>query len=502
MQTLGQQKIEPFWAASVLCLAALAVGIGLLEPLLLPWAVGLSALFGIIIFWSVKWDITIWAWLWVLSYGLLDWPEWKIELAGFFNLTVPRLIFLGSLVGFFIHFIVHRRRLRFDRLLLWAMLALVIYVAFSAQVTGWTAKTSEIRSAPYFRFIGSILLPFVMFFLLYNAGSHEKHIRRALILITVFGWYALYIGYLQYAAINGVEWARSFIWPGFINDPDFGIHFDRARGPFAGATPQAVFMVLLFYVDLYLIRKVRGPYRAVLVAQVVLGPMAIFFTLLRSAYLSFLICGVIWIIWASRPRFRWGKLAMLWLVVGVGIFASWDRLSTVDRTSGGVAQKGPARARVILIAQTWDIFKEAPLRGVGFGHFVDKQLSMSRDPGTLIGEPTGVLVQHNLFLNMLAETGAIGLFLAVLVFLLLFSQSRQLYRKLPPNAAGDISRDFVVLFWVIMANYLSDAMFRDPLWDVFSNAMLWSLAGLVVCYNRLLEPYPLDLPIRQIGNRE
>ena len=171
----------------------------------------------------------------------------------------------------------------------------------------------------------------------------------------------------------------------------------------------------------------------------------------------------------------------------------------MDRAGGGVAHKGPVRARVILIAQTWDMFKEAPLTGVGFGHFVDKQLSMPRDPGSLIGEPTGVLVQHNLFLNMLAETGAIGLILTVLVFALLFGQSRRLYRKLPPNATGDICRDFVVLFWVILANYLSDAMFRDPLWDVFSNAMLWSLAGFVVCFNRLLGPKPLDLPIAAPG---
>ncbi|MCK5558152.1 MAG: hypothetical protein KAJ01_07230, partial [Candidatus Hydrogenedentes bacterium] len=299
MQTLGQQKIDPLWGAMVICVAAIAVGIGLLEPMLLPWAVGLTAILAVLVFWSVKWDITLWAWLWVLSYGLLDWPEWKIELIGFFNLTVPRLIFLGSLVGFFIHFLVHRRRLRFDRLLLWAMLALVVYVTFSAHVAGWTAETQEIRSAPYYRFIGSILFPFVMFFLLYNAASNEKQIRRALILITIFGWYALYIGYLQYAAIQGVGWARDFIWPGYINDPDYGIHFDRARGPFAGATAQAVFMVLLFYVDLYLIRKVRGPYRAALVLQAALVPLAIFFTLLRSAYLSFLICGVIWILWAN-----------------------------------------------------------------------------------------------------------------------------------------------------------------------------------------------------------
>ena len=121
------------------------------------------------------------------------------------------------------------------------------------------------------------------------------------------------------------------------------------------------------------------------------------------------------------------------------------------------------------------------------------------DQASLVGATSGALVQHNLFLNLWAETGAIGLFLTVLVFVLLFGQSRQLYKKLPPNAVGDVSRDFVVLFWVILANYLSDAMFRDPLWDVFSNAMLWSLAGFVVCFNRLLEPQPLDLPIAAPG---
>jgi O-antigen ligase len=499
MHTLGQQKVDSLSLALIAVLTAAAVGVGLVDSTLLPWSVGALAVAVIMVFWAIRWDVTIWAWIYVLSYGLLDWPEWKIEIPGFFNLTVPRILFLAAGFVFVLYFVFHQRRLRFDRSIYWIMLGMALYVAFSAQVSGWTASTPEVRSAPYYRFFGSILFPFVMFYLMCHAASREVQIRRALVLITIYGWYALYIGYLQWAAIQGAEWARSFIWPEYINDPTYGIHFDRARGVFAGATPQAVLMVSLFYIDLYLIRKLRGPYRAALVLQAILVPPAIFFTLLRSAYVAFLVCGTLWIFFTSGRTFRWLRLAVFLLAVGIGVFTTWARLSSTDRPSGGVAQVGPVRSRMILVAQTARIFSEAPITGVGFGHFVDKQMSMPRDPGTLAGEPTGVLVQHNLFFNMLAETGLIGFALTVAVFWLLFRQSRQLYRKIPSGATGDVSRDFVVLFWVILANYLTDSMFRDPLWDVFTNAMLWSLAGLVVGFNRLLDPQPLDLPIAPGG---
>lgn len=495
MLSPAQQKIDWLSWSAVLLLAAVAVGVGLFDPSLLPWALGAVTVAAGMVFWAARWDVTLCAWVWVLSYGLLDWPEWKIELVGFFNLTVPRIIFLLVMGIFALYFLLHHRRLHWDRGLYWIMLALLAYTALSASMTGWTSPTRGVESSPYYRYLGSMLLPFVMFYLLCNCASQEKQIRRALILITVYGWYALYIGYLQYAAIHGATWARSFIWPAYINDPNFGIHFDRARGVFAGATPQAVLMVSLFYIDLYLIRKLRGLYRAALVVQAILVPPAVFFTLLRSAYVSFLLCGILWILLAERRRLRWLKLACLLLLVAVFVYASWDRLKSADRASGGVAQVSPIRSRFILVEQTWQILSEAPLLGVGFGHFVDKQMSMPRDPGKLSGEPTGVLVQHNLFLNMLAETGLIGLFLTVLVFVLLWRQSYQLYRKIPPGARGDVCRDFVVLFWLLLANYLTDGMFRDPLWDVFTNAMLWSLAGLVVCFNRLLEPPLRDLPI-------
>lgn len=495
MLTVGQQRLDFLPLCLVAALTAVAIGVGLAVPAFLPWAVGLMVAAVVLVFWAVRGDVTVWAWLWVLSYGILDWPEWKIELAGFFNLTVPRLIFLAAVAVFALHTVFHRVRVGMDRRLAAVMILLVGYLVVNTHLTGWTAMTAGIRSAPYYRLIGSVLLPFAMFFFLANTDINEKHLRRALLLITVFGWYALYVGYLQYASLQGIAGARSLIWPEYINDPLFGIHYDRARGPFAGATPQAVFLVALFYIDLFLIRRLRGPYRVLLILQAVLVPPAIFFTLLRSAYLSFLICGMIWIGFAGNRRYRWLKLACLLLLVGVGVYAGWNRLSGRDRASGGVAQVSPIRSRLILAAQTWDVFKIHPLTGVGFGKFVDAQMAIRRDPSSLVGEPVGVLVQHNLLLNMLAETGLIGLLLTVAVFWLLFGQSRQLHRKLPPEADGFLCRDLVVLFWVVLAGYLVDAMFRDPLWDVFSNAMLWSLAGLVVAYNRLLQPWPVtNLP--------
>ncbi|MBS3733550.1 MAG: O-antigen ligase family protein [Phycisphaerae bacterium] len=497
MLTVGQQRIDPLALIAVGALTALAIALSLVVPHALPWALAALAAAGLLVFWAGRWEITVWTWLWVLSYGLLNWPEWEITLAGFFNLTVPRLIFVVALAAFALHFLFHRRRLHFDRGLLWVMLLLAVCVGLSAWATGWTTRIrqpQEIVSAPYYRFLGSIVMPFVMFLLVYNVVRRERQITWALVLVSIYGWFALYTGYLQYAAIRGLPAARMLIWPAYINNPEYGHHFDRARGAFSAAGPQAVFLVLLFYVDLYLLRRVRGTGKAVFAVQALLVPPAIFFTGLRSAYLAFALCGIVWLLWADRRRLGAAKLVFLGLAVLIAVVTLWETLSGTDRMRGGMGQVQPVVARKILVAQTWEMVKRRPFFGVGFGHFVDAQHEMRRDPTSLVGLSGGVLVEHNLFLNMAAEMGLVGVTLTVAVFVLLFRESLRLYRKLPSGASGMLSRSFVILFWIAMVNYLTDAMFRDTLWDVFANGLFWSLAGLVVAYNRLLEPQPLELP--------
>ncbi len=489
MPTLGQQKIDSLGLGIIITLLLLAAAASVVAPALFPWS--LLGLVGaaLVFYWAVKWEITLWAWVWVLSYGLMDRPFWLLEVHGFFNMTIPRLLFVAATVAFAVHFATRNGGLVFNRPVLWAMAALVACCAASATVTGWVALESPIASAPYFRFLGSILMPLTMFFLVLNATRGEKQVRWALLSLSIYAWYALYIAYLQYAAILGAEGARAFIWPDYINQPSwgptYGIHFDRARGAFTMCNPQAILLTAVFFGNLYLFREIRGLYRAAIVVQAILIPPAIFFTGLRSAYVGFLAAGTIWLLWSGHGRMGGAKLALAALALLIAVAVLWNNLAQEDRARGGVAQKAPLVGRRVLAARSLRIFAEHPIAGAGFGHYLEAEHKLSSDPSELTQLSTGLATPHNLFLVMLAETGVIGTACLLAVIVALLRETAGLYRRLP--ATGTLNRDVVVFFWAVAAAYFIDAMLVDPLWDVAGSALFWSLAGLVVGCRRLLE---------------
>ncbi len=495
MLTTGRPKIDLLAFAMVAMLALGAAALALLQPsqtMILVLGLPMAAL---LVFAALRWEITAWAWLWVLAYGVLDSTLWRAEVPGFFNLTIPRLLFVAAVLAFTLHFMFRRRPVAFDRTVLWVMLAMLVYCAISATAHGWTADVEVIRQPPYFRFIGGLLFPAVMFFLMYNAARSERQISVALVLVCAFGWYALYIGYLQYFA-NAGYWAgaRDFIFPAYINNPDVeaGIHFARSRGPFYSAAPQGALLVFVFFADLFLIRRGRGLLRPLAALQAVAALPGIFFTGLRAAYVCLLLCGVIWLIWGARRggmlKLASGLVALLLLT---GLF--WQNLQQPDRMKGGVTEVSPIEDRIALLKITWQIAQEHPFTGVGYGRFAEARQSLQQDPTTRALPPE--MMQHNVFLAILAETGVLGLVLLVAILVLMFRESLRLYRKLPEDAPGPLSRSLVVLFWVTLTNYVTISMFNDTTTDFFTTGLTWTLAGLIVGYNRLLEPHRIDLPV-------
>lgn len=496
MITLGTQKLGVLTLVALAAFLALAVGVAVIMPGMLPWAVAALAGAGALVYWGVRWEPTAWAWIWVLSYGLLDWPSWLIEIPGFLNLTVPRILFLAGVFVLAVHLLVRGRTLCLDSPTFWALGILILISALSMTATGWVARTEAVRTAPYYRFLSSLVLPTVMFLLVYSAARNpERQIRWLLVPLVIYGGYALYIAYLQYAAIMGAGALREFIWPAYINDPEFGIHFDRARGAFDASGPQSYLLILVFFADLFLARRSAGGLRVLLIVQALLVPPAIFFTGLRTAYLAFVLCGVLWCLVGGVRRLGRVKLALAGLAMLLGVVMFWGNLAQERRQTGGVAQEEPVLARLVLVEQTWEMFKDHPLTGVGFGHFVDAQLELLRDPASLSALSSGVLAQHNLFLNMLAETGVVGLIVTVAVFVLIFNASKRLYDRLPRESGALLSRDFVALFWVALLHYLTAAMFRDMLWDPFTNGLFWSFAALVAGCARLESPAPASTPV-------
>ncbi len=500
MLTIGRQKVDGLTLAVPAILACAAGALALVAPQAVPWAFLLLAGLAVILLWAIRWEITLWAWLWVFSYGLLDWPQWRFKPPGFFVLSGPRVVFLAGITAFGIYFLRQNRRIRIDRALLWAIVLTIGYFSASATVMGWVAS-GPVSTAPYFRFFSGILFPFTMFILVYNSIHDEKQIRRILIFLSAYTWYALYIGYLQYMDILGVEWARSLIFPAFINDPNWGIHFDRARGAFPASNWQASLLVLAFYADLFFIRRTRGALRASLIVQAVLIPPAIFFAGVRSGYLAFLLCGIVWCLWGSRWRLGRIKLAVGLLGVLLGVAVFWSSLTQTIRATGGVTQMGPIRSRQVLLLRAWDLIQRRPFFGVGWGQYLRADLAISRDPGvrkSMPGIVAPIQTPGNLFVVVFTETGVVGLTLLVGVFVLLWRQSVFLYRRLPRTANSMLCPAFVVLFWVALVNYLTDASFVDPLWEPFGNGLFWAMAGLLVGFNRLLEPAKPDLDVSSL----
>jgi len=426
--------------------------------------------------------------MWVLSYGFLDWDELKIESQGLPTMNPPRLIFIGAVVAYLLYFL-RRGIFRFDRRVLWIILAMVLYLAWNANESGWHAQVSEFRNAPYYRFLEAFLLPFIMLWLVYNIVRNESQAIWPFVAVSVLGWYVLYIAYLQF--LYGPT--NSMIWPQFIVAGNKAIDFERARGPFRGAGALSTFLVALFYMNMFSLRRIRGLYKPAVALQLVLIPPAIFFTGVRAGYVAFLLCGIVWFLWAERRRAGRLKLAVAGMIIAIGVLLLWSNLSGTDRRAGGVAQQGPIRARKILAAQAWEIFQTHPWTGVGFGHFIDYQVQMPHDPLSLAGLRLEMVAQHNVFLTMVSEAGLIGLVGLVAVFVAVFRESLSLYRKIPQDASGWLSREFVVAFWIIMLNYIVCGMFRDMFWEIPSCVLLWSMAGLVIGYNRLLEPHSIDL---------
>lgn len=490
MVSLVRDRNDAFW----LGVTALAIGVvavvSIIVPSLMPWTFVALAAGSAAVYWMVRGEVTIFAWLWVLSYGLLDRPVWWMKLPGFFNLTIPRLIFVLAVAAFGVHIIAGRARLRFNAPVIWAMIALLACCFISASVFGWQVRDWRFAGVPYFRFLGGMVFPFTMFVLLYSTVNREKQIYWALIPLCIYGWYALYIGYLQYAAIMGASGARQFIWPNYINQPNwggmtFGLHFDRARGAYTMSYPQAALLTVLFYTDLFMIRKTRGLVRLSFIIQALLVPPAVFFTGLRAAYLGFLVCAGIWCLWAGRPAAGRVKLALLGLAVLLGVVVLWDRLAQTRRATGGLAQMREINMRLALVDQSLEMAREHPFVGVGFGHFAEAQQAMQREPGSAAATTIGAMSQHNMLLSAMVETGVAGLSLTAAVFWLLYRQSLKLYRRIPADRHGLLCREFVVLFWVALASFLISAMFFDPLWDIASLGLFWSLAGLMAGYERI-----------------
>ena len=489
MLTVGRD-IRTFDIIFIVITIILSFGIALFVPVeYLPWTLAGLGIVIIMILWANFGDITTLILLWFITVACFSYFFWKKQLPvpgfGGFNITVDRLFILGIFIIALISLVLGTLPYKPPPKVIKMFFLMMGYFTLSLF---WSGFRSIADVSPHFRLTGGYYFPAVVMVLAYWAVNDEPQLKKVAWFFLGFGLYLTITAWAEHLKL----W--SIVFPRYIANPELGIHWGRARGPFLVSASLGITLVFCFFNNLYLARRLEGPIKGLMYFANMLMLPAIFFTQTRSVWLAMIICGLMWIVLARGIRSRAG-LFFTFVSAAVVIFAIFyaDILSR-QRTKGGVTDPYPVYARIGLAKITLNVVKSHPITGVGFGHFRDYAASYSQDPTSKYIRFGSRLMEHNNFLSILAETGIIGLTLYLLVLWRIFQHSKRLYYRIPPEADGWVSRDVGILFWILLADYIIDAMFRETSVDPFNNGLLFAFTGIILAIDYLLEYRPAKVP--------
>jgi O-antigen ligase len=275
---------------------------------------------------------------------------------------------------------------------------------------------------------------------------------------------------------------RQLVFPRYILDSSVqaGSAFfgKRPVGPFLQPVATGFAMVCIFLLAMYALSKWRGflpKLGSVILCAVT--PIGVFMTYTRSVYLSLFLSLVILSVFGRKLR----KYAIVLIVAAVlVILGNWGRVTTEDRSAGGLATESTAISRLVIMETSFKMFADHPFAGVGFNQYEKHRLPYVRQVrSTFLGVRTSkmgkAVKQHNQFLLVLTELGIAGFVPLCLIYYFLV---RMLWRA--RNIKTDLyDYEFLVVVWCIMVSYLVNAMLVNPSFFEFMNAFPLAMAGII-----------------------
>jgi O-antigen ligase len=289
--------------------------------------------------------------------------------------------------------------------------------------------------------------------------------QRAVMAATLvgIGWY---LGIT--ALLEGFGF-KELAWPAYINDPNVGLHFERARGPFAESTGMGTALLGCLCGVVIALKTWRNrPARiwaALLVPVLLLGAI---FTLTRAVWLAAIAAAMVGIL--ADPRTRRFFLPLV-VTGGVAVVAA---INLIPGLSDSISER---RSEQIAV---WDrlntnraaveVIEQKPLTGVGWALFAKKSDPyLEQHPDyPLTGQDIEV---HNVTLSRLAEIGLLGTIPWLMVLVL--SVGAPALRRAPPELEPwRVGLLMYATAWTVMGLF-------GPMTAAFPNLLLWLLAGIV-----------------------
>ncbi len=373
----------------------------------------------------------------------------------------------------------------------WIVAAYVIWVAVSALRGEPPHGTSPIGTWIFY-----VLMPAMMYGIVRLAKLRDLDLCR---LETAF------IGIGIYLSVTAVLESRgfyAFVYPRFIADPTQWEFLGRGRGPLLN--PSANGIVLTLALVAAAVRWLRADkrgrlYYALTMLVIVAG---VYSTLTRSVWIGAVLALAI-VFWNVTPR--WMKalsLAGSILLAGLLVSGLKDQLLRMKRDknlSAAEAEKS-VQLRPLLAVVAWEMVKDAPVQGHGFGHYFPsaKPYYSDRSYGLPLEIARGYN-QHNVLLSIAVDCGLVGL----VMFVALIGHWIQAGWRLSLATTSIPQRHMGLVVVGAIAGYLVGGMFQDVTIMPMINMYLFFLGGLVTSLHQSIEePSMRRCDARQHSGRE
>ncbi|MEY4568331.1 MAG: hypothetical protein RLY14_3301 [Planctomycetota bacterium] len=391
-------------------------------------------------------------------------------------ITLDRLL-LGVLVGAITIFRIHGK-IEGER---WNMIDVLIaswigWLTLNTFLHDWKSNKYESVSVLLFFY----LIPTCCYIIGRYLRPNASQIRWIMLSFAVLG---VYLSITAAAERFGLYFV---VFPRYIVNAAYTEFLGRGRGPLLNPSGNGILITLGMVCALLLAKDLQRYNRLAVAAVLIIFSLGIYSTLTRCVWLGGLAALAI-VFWAyGPPKLKWTGLIYGIVVAVFVVPVAYPYLTKFKRDKNVSAEDmaESAKLRPMLAIIGWKIAQDHPLTGVGLGHYLEYSMDYAQDREIDIPlQRAAKYVQHNVFLSMLTENGAIGLSLFLLLLTKLCFFARQVWCYPFVMREG---RYLVIIFFGFLAAYFCNGMFQDVLIIPMINCFLLFLIGLLRSLNHSL----------------
>jgi O-antigen ligase len=239
-----------------------------------------------------------------------------------------------------------------------------------------------------------------------------------------------------------------------------------------------VYLTVCLWCAWFLRPEVRRSWQLVLVGAVPLMAIGILATYTRSTWIGLIASGAVVAFLQLHKNWRIPLFGIAGLCGVLVMAVLWQDVIGLKREGSAEESGHSVDQRTSFAYVSWNMFKDHPIFGVGFGRFYDQKLPYLSDRSQEFElESIRPLHHHNTLLSLLTETGMIGLaaFLALLA-----AWARTAWTLVSDATLIRWQRSQGLLMLAVLLTYLSSAVFHDLTLLPSQEWILFLAAGLTM----------------------